>query len=172
MSALEAQALVNLRLRCEEFYYLEAQWLDDGNFESWTSVLHPNIDYRVPVRVTCDSRAGAGFSDKAFFMQEDFESLRSRVQRFRSPHAWSENPRTRTRRSVTNVRATLTAQDEVKVLTNVAIFCHRGDAPHPMVLTMERHDVLRTDTAVWQILSRTVLLDTTVLGLESLSIFL
>jgi Ring hydroxylating beta subunit len=40
------------------------------------------------------------------------------------------------------------------------------------MLTAEREDVLRKEVGDWKLARRLVLLDTTVLGMESLSIFL
>ena len=157
---------------CACFYYREAELLDNAEFASWLALVHRDIDYRVPVRTTRDNREGSGFSAKAYFMQEDFGSLKMRVDRLASPYAWAENPRTRTRRIVGNIRAGMLNGDELQVATNLAVFCHRGDASTPLILTCERKDVLRQQAGKWKLVRRLALLDTTVLGLESLSIFL
>jgi 3-phenylpropionate/cinnamic acid dioxygenase small subunit len=157
---------------CTNFLYREAELLDNWQFNEWLELLSTGIDYRVPVRTTREKKSGDGFSSKAFFMEEDYSSLKMRVARLGSDFAWSENPRTRTRRMVSNVRVAPGGDGALDVASNVATFCHRGDSAVPLVLTYERKDVLEREAGRWKIARRLVLLDTTVLGLESLSIFL
>jgi 3-phenylpropionate/cinnamic acid dioxygenase small subunit len=161
-----------LERACTRFYYREAELLDRAEFPAWLATLHPQIDYRVPVRTTRDNRDGDGFSDRAFFMQEDHGSLSLRVQRLGSPYNWAENPRTRTRRMVGNVRVGARQGEDLRVDSNLVVFCHRADAAAPLMLTCERQDVLRWCEGRWTLARRMALLDTTVLGHESLSVFL
>jgi 3-phenylpropionate/cinnamic acid dioxygenase small subunit len=170
-------AMIDERIEreCIHFLNLEAQLLDGWQFHDWLALVAADIDYRAPVRTGRDMRDGDGFSSKAFYLQEDHSSLKMRVNRLDSEFAWAENPRTRTRRMVSNVRVASMPEghaDEWQVASNLAVFCYRGDAPHPVMLTCERKDVLRRVDGSWQLARRTALLDTTVLGLESLSIFL
>jgi 3-phenylpropionate/cinnamic acid dioxygenase small subunit len=157
---------------CTNFLYREAELLDNWQFNEWLELLGAGIDYRVPVRTTREKKDGGGFSSKAFFMDEDFSSLKMRVARLGSDYAWAENPRTRTRRLVSNVRVAPGEDGAFNVASNVATFCHRGDSAVPLVLTYERKDVLKREAGQLKIVRRLALLDTTVLGLESLSIFL
>ena len=60
----------------------------------------------------------------------------------------------------------------VAARSNLVVFCHRGDAAHPQILTAERFDEIRIGTEASRLVKRTAILDSTVLGLESLSIFL
>lgn len=154
------------------FYYREAELLDRVEFSAWLCLLHPAIDYRIPVRTTRDNRDGDGFSTHAFFMQEDYSSLSLRVERLGSPYNWAENPRTRTRRIVGNVRVGARDGDDLRVDSNLVVFCHRADATAPLMLTCERQDVLRRHEGRWMLARRMALLDSTVLGHESLSVFL
>lgn len=157
---------------CTRFYYREAELLDRAEFPAWLALMHPTIDYRVPVRTTRDNREGDGFSTKAFFMQEDHGSLALRVQRLGSPSNWAENPRTRTRRIVGNVRVGAQEGEILRVDSNLVVFCHRSDGAAPLMLTCERQDVLRRHEGCWTLAKRMALLDSTVLGHESLSVFL
>lgn len=169
---------------CSAFLYREAELLDAWKFQQWLTLLSPDIDYRVPVRTTRMKKDGDGISKRAFFMEEDYGSLKMRVKRLDSDYAWSENPRTRTRRMVANIRVTphVSASREGtggppggerwNVFSNIAVYCHRGDAPHPIVLTGERQDVLDKSGGAWRLRRRLVLLDTTVLGMDAFSIFL
>ena len=150
-----------------DFLIAEAALLDDGRLADWLGVLTPDIDYRVPVRVV---RNGDEFSPTAYLYREDADSLAARVERLGHEDAWCEHPRTRTRRFVGNVRVDATTADDVAVRSNLALYCYRGGSPNPLVITGERHDVLRAHGGSWRLARRTVYLDSTVLGLQSLSV--
>ena len=158
---------------CVRFLYREAELLDRRALTHWLQMLSPEIDYRVPVRTTRSEADGDGFSASAFFFQEDYGSLSLRISRLESDFAWSENPPTRTRRLVTNIRLS-NADDGTSrnVVSNLAVYCFRGESPEPRVLTGERQDVLQKIDGDLKLKRRLVLLDTTVLGMDSLSIFL
>jgi 3-phenylpropionate/cinnamic acid dioxygenase small subunit len=158
---------------CSRFLWREAELLDRRRFDDWLALIHPQIDYRIPVRTSRLAQDGEGFSTVAFFMKEDQGTLTLRVKRLKSEYAWAENPPTRTRRLIANIRVddTATAGD-CAVTSNFAVYCFRGDDPVPAVLTGERQDVLGAEAGRWRLKKRLVLLDTTVLGMESLSIFL
>lgn len=156
----------------EAFLFREAALLDAGRLEEWLALLNPDIDYRVPVRTVPDDPGDAGFSSTAFFYQEDAASLAARVARLGNEDAWCEHPPTRTRRFVANVRVDEGEDDLVAARNNLALFCYRGDSPHPVILSGERHDTLHRHDGSWLLAARTVYLDSTVLGLQSLSVFL
>lgn len=163
---------------CSQFLFSEARLLDDSRLTEWLDLLTADIDYRVPVRTVRTRGSGLEFSDRAFYLKEDLGTLRTRVQRLSLESAWAENPPTRTRRLVANVRVEpirngdRTNGEEVDVGSNLAVYCYRGDTPMPKILTGERQDTLRRVDGAWQLARRTVLLDSNVLGLQSLSIFL
>ena len=159
---------------CANYLFREAELLDRRQFSDWHALLSANIDYRIPVRTTRYSRDGDGFSSTAFFMKEDYDSLELRITRLKSDYAWSENPPTRTRRIIGNIRVggTSSTVDRFDVASNFAVYCFRGESAIPIVLTGERQDVLIRSEGSLALARRLVLLDTTILGVSSLSIFL
>lgn len=163
----------DLEHQCEAFLKLEAEYLDDRRFDDWFGLLDADITYEVPVRTTRENWDGTGISTKAFFMKEDHLSLETRVKRLASRFAWAESPATGTRRMLGNVRVT-TGPDKTRlhVRSNVAIFCYKGDGAHPQIVTVDRRDDLRIVAAGFKILRRVAVLDSSVLGLGALSIFL
>lgn len=172
---MSATAMVDERIEtdCARFLWREAELLDRKQFDDWLALIHPQADYRIPVRTTRLVEDGDGFSKVAYFMKENHGTLTLRVKRLKSKYAWAENPPTRTRRLIANVRlGNLSVANEYSVASNFAVYCFRGDDPTPAVLTGERQDVLAVDSGEWRLKKRMVLLDTTVLGMESLSIFL
>lgn len=174
--AYDEEMLVDAALErtCSAFLIKEAQYLDERRFEDWLTLLDPDIEYKAPLRTTRENWDGDGLSDAAFWMEEDYPSLETRVRRLASRFAWSENPATRTRRFVGNIRVSPKpdAGNVVTIRSNLAIFCHRGEAAQPLIITADRIDELRVAEGGPKILKRTAILDAAVLGLESLSIFL
>jgi phthalate 3,4-dioxygenase subunit beta len=87
-----------------QFLVEEAALLDAADYAGWLDLLCADIRYLMPVRVT--TARGAGFdtlADMGHF-DEDMYALRKRVQRLATDHAWTEDPPSRTRHFVTNVR--------------------------------------------------------------------
>lgn len=158
--------------QAQRFLFREAELLDSQRFTLWLDLLSRDIVYQVPVRTARNNGDSRGFSTSAFFMDEDYASLNTRVLRVGSDFAWAENPATRTRRMVGNVRVRSSSETRIKCASNLAIYCYRGDASQPRVLTGEREDTLVLSDGAWKLSRRVVFFDATVLGLESLSIFL
>ncbi|MDS0477325.1 aromatic-ring-hydroxylating dioxygenase subunit beta [Natrinema sp. 1APR25-10V2] len=171
-----------LRRECEEFLYHAAELLDDRRLSEWHDLLTEDITYRVPIRTTRERSQSTEFSDSSYHMKEDWDTLRVRTERMSNDFAWSEDPPSRTRRQVSNVRITDVTDDEIKLKNNLVIIRSRKTETDPDILSMERHDTLRRDedgyTSDWaeepglKLARRTVLLDHTVLPTDSLSIIL
>jgi 3-phenylpropionate/cinnamic acid dioxygenase small subunit len=166
--------MVDATLEREAIHFLhrEADLLDRRSFSQWLEMISPDISYKIPVRTQRLNGEGDGFSKTAFFMREDLLSLKVRVAKLASPSAWAENPATRTRHMVSNVRVGEADAAGLPVTSNFATFCYRGEATMPVILSGERQDVLVEANGDWKLRKRLVLLDSTVLGLEALSIFL
>lgn len=172
----------NLRYECEEFLYHAAELLDDRRLDEWHDLLTDDISYQVPVRTTRERSSSTEFSDSAFHMKEDWDTLKVRTDRMASDFAWSEDPPSRTRRQVSNVRVTDVADDEISLKNNLVLIRSRKDETDPDILSMERHDTLRRDEDGYRpewidesglkLAERTVLLDHTVVPIDSLSIIL
>lgn len=166
-----------LERECMRFLYREAELLDRGRLQEWFALLAADIRYQVPVRTTRRKRDGEGFSNSAFFYDDDHSSLALRVARMSNEYAWSESPPSRTRRSVTNVRladgvSCAREGDEVALTSSLALYSFRGESGVPTILTGERQDIVRREGGSLRLCSRLVLLDTTILAMDSLAIFL
>lgn len=161
------------RQHAMDFLHLEAGLLDSRRLSQWLELLHPDLDYRIPVRTTRERSATTTLSAAAFHMIEDRSTCRARVDRFASEYAWAEDPPSRTRRFVSNIQALYTdeARETLDVRSNLLVFRARGEdaAVH---LSGERRDVLSRGPQGWQLRSRTVLLDHTSLPTLNLAIFL
>jgi phthalate 3,4-dioxygenase beta subunit len=162
-----------LHHRAADFLYAEAELLDQRRHDEWLATLTDDIVYRMPVRVTsAHSLADSTLSHLSHF-DEDRYSLEKRVSRFGTEHAWAEDPPSRTRRHVSNVRAWIgDAPGEVVVTSSVLVFRSRGDVHDSDLLSMGRTDVLREVGERLLLARREILVDESVLHTQNLAIFL
>jgi 3-phenylpropionate/cinnamic acid dioxygenase small subunit len=131
-----------------------------------------DVSYEIPLRQTVERARGKGFSDDAFHLRETYGSLDSRVARNETKFAWAEDPPSRIRHFVTNVRVRESeAPGLLDVRSNQLIFRTRQDQSDPQLLSCERADVLRREDGRLMLLRRAVLLDLTVIRTHNLSIF-
>lgn len=170
---MTAAARAEARLAAEDFLYEEAALLDDGRHRAWLELLTEDIDYRVPRRVTRERGAEESeFSEDGYLYRDDYGTLSTRVRRLEKEYAWAENPPTRTRRLVSNVRVTEVTDRAYSLENNLLLFRgHRDQVDHDLI-ACERADVLaRTDDGL-RLSERTVYLDHTVFPSKNLSFFL
>lgn len=88
------------RAQVEDFLFHEAALLDEWRLDEWYGLFEKGATYEVP---TTDRPNEP--SDRAqFYVSDDYELIGARVKRLKSRHAHAENPHSRTRRLITNVR--------------------------------------------------------------------
>jgi len=159
-------------LAAHQFLVEEAALLDAGNYEAWLGLLTDDIRYLMPVRVT--TARGAGFDslpDMAHF-DEDMYALRKRVQRLATEHAWAEDPPSRTRHFVTNVRTFRNGTGTLRVESAVLMFRSRGDTRAADLLSAGRTDLLLETSAGLRLARREITVDESVLRTQNLAVFL
>lgn len=150
----------------------EAELLDGGRFAEWLALLEPDVTYEVPVRVTRERGRGSDVSEMQLF-QDDRETLRLRVERLRTDFAWAEDPPSRTRHFVSNVRVNGTDEpDAFEVRSYLLLYRNRGGDAGADLLSGERQDVWRRVDGGWRLARRRVLVDQATLGIKNLAVFL
>lgn len=158
-----------------DFMLLEAELLDDLNEREWlTEMVSRDIVYEVPVRETVERARGFGFSSTTFHLNENLGSLQSRVARGATLYAWAEDPPSRVRHFVANIRVSEHESgdpDYIRARSNILIYRTRQDQTNPQMLSGERRDVLRREDGHLKLLHRVVYLDLTVIGTHNLSLF-
>jgi 3-phenylpropionate/cinnamic acid dioxygenase small subunit len=162
-----------LRQECEAFLYREAELLDDGKHREWLDLLTEDIGYRIPRRVTRERGAeGSDFSRDSYLYREDYGTLSTRVKRLEKEYAWAENPPSRTRRLVSNVRIQEAAKDRCKLRNNLLLFRNEKDRRDHDLIACEREDTLGRTAEGLKLADRTVYLDQAVFPSKNLSFFL
>jgi 3-phenylpropionate/cinnamic acid dioxygenase small subunit len=149
----------------------EAQILDENRFHDWAALLHPELEYKLPVRITREMQAGLGFSEQSYHLLEDWDSMTTRVHRLDSDYAWAENPPSRTRRLVSNVRVAHAGEGSLAVTSNLLLYRSRLDNPAFDLIVGERHDVLVPGDSGLLLRSRTILLDHSTVPTKNLGLF-
>jgi 3-phenylpropionate/cinnamic acid dioxygenase small subunit len=170
----------------EQFLYLEAELLDDRRFEEWYALFAPDARYWAPTRANRlrrDRAREASEPGEVALFDFDHRTLGWRVSQLCSSTHGAEDPPSRTRHLVTNVRVAprLDVADELAVRSN--FLCYRNRLADEVDLWAgERHDVLRRNPggdprpprgagAAWEIARRTVVLDQNVVLSKNLSVF-
>ncbi len=156
-----------------EFLYYEAELLDGGRFTDWLTLMTDDVSYSMPVRLNREKSDKPTFSDAMGYFSEDRETLRLRVERLKTDFAWAEDPPSRTRRFVSNVRVAAGEQDgEVAVRSYLLVYRNRGDVADVDLISAERHDLLVRADDGWRLKKRMIMVDQANLGTKNLAIFL
>jgi 3-phenylpropionate/cinnamic acid dioxygenase small subunit len=167
----------------------EAELLDQRRYRDWLAVLTEDISYRMPVQVTTANGTSGPVLGGMVHFDEDHYTLALRIERLEGRHAWTEDPPSRTRRFVTNVRVTPPASSpgpgaprEVEVRSYLLLFRSRGDDRPADFIAAERTDVLRRqapDASIedgidddWLLARREIAVDEAVLRTQNLAVFL
>jgi phthalate 3,4-dioxygenase subunit beta len=154
-----------------QFLVEEAHLLDTRQLDAWLDLLTDDVTYVMPARVTAALSGGEPVGAIDHFA-EDRYSLRLRIERFATAHAWTEDPPSRVRHHVGNVRTFATGDPgELRVQSNVLLFRSRGDRPGD-VISAGRRDVLRQVGGQLRLARRVVEVDEAVLRTQNLAVFL
>jgi len=155
-----------------QFLVEEAALLDAADYHGWLHLLTDDISYVMPVRVTTARGAGFDSLDGMGHFDEDMYSLRKRVQRLDTEHAWTEDPPSRTRHFVSNVRTFATGEADLVVESALLLFRSRGDTREADLLSAGRTDLLRQTDAGLRLARREINVDESVLRTQNLAVFL
>lgn len=160
-------------LQAHQFLVDEAYLLDAQAYPEWLDLLTEDIHYLMPVRVTTALGAGFDTSPGMAHFDENKYSLSRRVARFRTDYAWTEDPPSRLRHYITNVRTFATEDpDHIVVESAELLFRSRGDVNESALVSCGREDLLRFEQGQWKLARRIVLIDESVIRMQNLAVFL
>jgi p-cumate 2,3-dioxygenase subunit beta len=129
------------RLAVEDFLYREAGLLDDWRLPEWLQLFTGDARYLVPAT---DLPADASPDESLFYIADDRHRLEQRVARLMKKSGHSEQPRSKTRHLVTNVR--VTAQDAVSLSATSAFAVYRTkDGVTDIYVGKALHELVRAD---------------------------
>jgi len=167
------QAKMLLQYQLEHFYYEEAAMLDERRFEEWVDLFTDDTHYWMPIRRTRTLNE----LDKEFsapgglaYFDDDKAMLETRVRKLGTGYAWAEDPPSRTRHNVNNVRVVEDRGDELVVETNFHLYRTRLNSEEDTWIGLRR-DTLRRVDGSFKIADRKIFIDQTIILSRNLSNF-
>jgi 3-phenylpropionate/trans-cinnamate dioxygenase beta subunit len=156
------------------FLYFEAELLDDWRFRDWLELLDEGIEYTMPTQANAltRDRLKSISPPTSFYFCDNKGQLEQRIRRLETGMAWAEEPPSRTRHLIANVRISATDDaDRYLVRSNFLLYRQRM-AMDIDIYAGERTDVLRRSDngAGWSICRRDLVLDQATLASNNLSI--
>ena len=166
----------DLRYSIEDFFYLEAELLDERRLREWLDLFSDDAHYWMPVRYNPLDRPTALNEElskpgESYYFNDDKESLRIRVERAYAKNAWAEMPPSRTRHIISNIRVKRDDGFEIEVHSNFIVYRTRMEKDQD-IFVGTRRDILRRANGAMKFVRRTIILDQAVLAAKNISIFL
>lgn len=127
----------------ENFLIYEARLLDEGFFDDWLELFTPDARYWVPSQPDQPDPF-----ETVSLMHDDRRLLETRVRRLSDPRIYSQEPRSRTSRLVTNVTTEAkTAEQGVTVRSKFVLVEYRREEQRLFAGTYE-HRLVGEDAAM------------------------
>lgn len=159
---------VELQHEVEQFLYYEAHLLDTGRLREWLDLISTDIIYQVRTRPTVEAHH-ENIEPPALAFDDDHQSLTWRVKRAETGMAWAEEPASRTRYLLTNVRITCHHDsDDLVVECNFLRYRNRLENTEHFLIG-NRRDTLRPTPDSYLLTHRLVTLDQNVINSNNLS---
>ena len=114
---------LTLQFSVEQFLYAEARLLDNWQLQDWASLFSEDGMYLVPALDNPDGDPTTSIS----LVADDLPRIQSRVRQLLGDSAWSENPRSRTRRLITNVEVLDGDSAPLRVTANFLVHRNRRE---------------------------------------------
>ena len=113
----------------EAFLFEEAALLDEWKLDEWLELFTEDAQYVVP---TTDLPDGDPINDLVF-IDDNLIRLKGRVTRLKSGWAHREQPFSRTRRFISNVRVTTATESQATVSAYFVVYRFKGNSKEPFV---------------------------------------
>jgi 3-phenylpropionate/cinnamic acid dioxygenase small subunit len=157
-----------------EHLYDEAALLDALDLREWQKSFTADIVYQAPVQITTRRSEKQPKVRQMMHMFENYMSMDMRIHKVCDTNVgWAEEPRSRTRRLITNVLVNKTASDnEYQAISYFLLSRNRFEASELQLLSGERHDRLRLVDGQWKLARREIFIDMSVLSMPNLAVFL
>ena len=139
----------------EQFLYREAEMLDDWRLHEWIELFDED---RGGFYMPTTDAPEADHRTSLYLIADDMPRLRSRVAQLMSGITWAENPKSRTRHMVSNVRIGEQKGEVLKVRANFVVYRMRFQNIDPYIGEYH-YQLLPKPDGSFKILERRVILD-------------
>jgi 3-phenylpropionate/cinnamic acid dioxygenase small subunit len=176
--ATERLAYLDLIREIEDFFYSEADLLDEREYDKWLDLLTEDIVYWMPMRknVSYSQRdQDITAENDIAWIHDDKETLRKRVKQIQTGVHWADEPVSRVSHVITNVRLTepISALGEgARTTTTCRFLVYRNRLESETdILVGRREDTLTRIRGELKIARRKIILDQSVLLAKNLTMF-
>jgi 3-phenylpropionate/cinnamic acid dioxygenase small subunit len=154
----------------------EARLLDENRLDEWYDLLAEDFSYEMPVRVALRRAATeldplAEFKTGVHHTEDTKGSVKIRISRLQSGYAWSEDPPSRTVRSVGSISVNDLGNGLLAATNAILLYRERGREPEHQFIAANRSDVLRKTDNGLQLVDRKVYLAHTIVNTPNLGLF-
>lgn len=160
----------------ERFLFMEADLLDDWRFTDWLDLLADDLHYWAPVRenrLYRERKKETAAPGGSAYFEETRANMVQRVERLATHMAWAEDPPSRTRHLITNVRVFDTGTPgEYAASSNFAVYRTRGERDEDYIVGKRRDLLRRTENGLcFELVRREIRFDMATLLIKNLSSF-
>ena len=176
--ARERLNYLDLIREIEDFFYKEADLLDEREYDRWLDLLTEDIVYWMPMRKNV-SYANRGkditAEDDVAWLHDDKETLIKRVRQIQTGLHWADEPVSRVSHVITNIRLTepnAKLGEGTKATTTCRFIVYRNRLESETdLLVGRREDTLTRIHGQLKIARRKIILDQSVLLAKNLTMF-
>ena len=176
-STISPQALERLIIKdeVEQFLYHEAALLDERRYPEWINLMADDIHYFMPIRKNIQfaewERENSDPASEISWFDEGKDVLEGRVRQLMTGVHWAEEPVSRIRHIISNVRVLGVDGDEISTSDNFFVW-HNRLLEEVNLFVGRRDNVLRRDPETgFKVMKRTILLDQSVLLAKVVTFF-
>jgi len=176
-SSISPQVLERLLLKdeVEQWLYNEAALLDERRYPEWIDLIAEDVHYFMPIRRNVKfgewERENSDPASEISWFDEGKDVLEGRVRQLMTGVHWAEEPVSRIRHIISNVRVTGVNGDEITTSDNFFVW-HNRLLTEVNLFVGRRDNVLRRDPETgFKLVKRTILLDQSVLLAKVVTFF-
>lgn len=148
-----------LQHEIEQFLYHEAALLDSRRFNEWLALFTPDASYIAPIVPVHQEPVPVPVNEGFGIFNEDRRFLDLRIARLSTGYAHAEQPPSRTRHLVGNVRVSPASEDDqFTANVNFIVFQSRLEDTEAFFVGAREDTLVRLEGA-WKIACRRVLFD-------------
>jgi 3-phenylpropionate/cinnamic acid dioxygenase small subunit len=169
---------LDLMREIEDFFYAEADLLDEREYDQWLDLLTDDLVYWMPMRKNVafrDRDKDITAEDDLAWMHDDKETLIKRVKQIQTGIHWADEPISRVSHVITNIRlvkplASLGEGERAMTKCRFIVYRNRVEDETDL-LVGRREDTLVRRNGALKISRRKIILDQSVLLAKNLTMF-
>lgn len=165
---------LEIALEAEAFLLREARLLDHEHWDEWLNMISESIHYWMPgiENRRREDKLGSYSLDHMAFFDDGIRDLQRRVERFKQPSAWAENPPTRNVHIISNIEVFQGEQDDEYYVHSCFINVRSRGLDENYQINGRREDTLRRESGELKLLKRKIISPNAMLLCKNINTFL